>query len=148
MPIACSILLAEFPLGALPQQPISLPSGPEIGALRIATLVVLFLAISGGSLLATIHRRGRVPPAFVALAHAALGATAFVLLVVDIARGAASTGPLAALACLTLTVLGAFVLFAMRLMAKKPPGRLIAVHAAFGLLAFLILLITTLGSSA
>ncbi len=126
----------------LAQQLIPTPDVPEPDAARMVALVLLFLAMSGGAVLATMHVRGRVPPWPFVLVHGALGLGALTATFIDLKRDeAVRTMPMVAFGCLLVTALGAFTFFALRLMKKKVPIPLIGAHAAFAVTAFIVLLV-------
>jgi len=107
---------------------------------RIANLSLLAVAILGGVVLAALHRRGRVPPWYLAAGHGSVGVAALVVLGVDLYADPFSTLEISALVCLVFTAATAFVFFALRLMRKKVPLPLIALHGSLAVVGSVLLL--------
>lgn len=103
-------------------------------------LIVFAVAAVGGLVLAAHVLRGKFAPWALSLLHAALGATGLVLLVVLLARGAASRPVVTGLAVLLLAALGGFFLASFHLRRKLPPRAVVVIHAGVAVAGFLMLL--------
>ena len=103
-------------------------------------LLVFAIAAMGGLVLATHVLRGRMAPWAISIAHALLGATGLVLLVVIALQGAAPARVTAALGILVLAALGGFFLASLHLRGKIAPKAAVFIHAGVAVVGFLTLL--------
>lgn len=103
-------------------------------------LLIFAIAAVGGLVLAASVLRGRLAPWALSVAHALLGATGLVLLVVVVLR---DTGPgrvSAALGLLVFAALGGFYLAWIHLRGTIAPKMVVFIHAGVAVAGFLTLL--------
>ena len=102
-------------------------------------LIVFAIAAMGGLFLAAHVLRGRLAPWAVSVAHALLGATGLVLLILTVMQGAPARVT-AALCVLALAAVGGFYLASIHLRGKIAPKAVVFVHAGVAVIGFLTLL--------
>lgn len=105
------------------------------------------VAAAGGLLMVILRVRNNAnPPLGIAFLHGALAATALVILLLQVANGAASgTMPLAAVGLFVLAALGGFGLIAMHLSGRTIPLSGVAIHAIAAVVGVLLLAAVVLG---
>jgi len=105
------------------------------------------VAAAGGLLMVILRVRSSAnPPLALALLHGALAATALVILLLQVANGAASgTMPTASLGLFVLAALGGFLLISMHLSGRTIPLSVVGIHASAAVVAFLLLAAVVLG---
>lgn len=103
-------------------------------------LLVFAIAALGGLILAASVLRGKLAPWALSVAHALLGATGLVLLVLTVLKGAAPGRVTAALALLILAALGGFYLASLHLRKTIAPKAVVFIHASVAVAGFLTLL--------
>ena len=103
-------------------------------------LIVFAIAALGGLLLAASVLRGHLAPWALSIAHALLGATGLVLLVLAVLRGAPGTRAMAALAILVVAALGGFYLASLHAKKAIAPKVVVLLHAGLAVTGFLVLL--------
>ncbi|RZA20061.1 MAG: hypothetical protein EOP93_06990 [Lysobacteraceae bacterium] len=103
-------------------------------------LLVFAIAAIGGLLLATSVLRGKLAPWALSIAHALLGATGLVMLVLVVLQGATPARVAAALGLLVAAALGGFYLASIHLRGKVAPKAIVFVHAGAAVTGFLVLL--------
>ena len=108
--------------------------------LLLYALLIFAIAALGGLILAANVLGGRLAPWALSIAHALLGATGLVLLVVIFLQGAAPARVTAALGLLVLAALGGFYLASIHLRKKVAPKTVVFVHAGVAVAGFLTLL--------
>ena len=106
-------------------------------------LIVFAVAAVGGLLLASSVLRGRLAPWALSLAHAGLGVTGLVMLIIVVMKGASGQVS-AALGLLVLAALGGFFLASIHLKGQIAPKAIVAVHATVAVAGFLTLLTAAL----
>lgn len=106
--------------------------------LKIA-LLVFFIGAMGGMVLASFVLRGRLAPWAVSIAHALIGATGIVLLLLTVVQGTGTPRATAALCLFALAALGGFYLASIHLRGKVAPRAVVFVHASVAIIAFLTL---------
>lgn len=109
-------------------------------------LLILAIAALGGLVLASHVLRGRMAPWAVSVAHALLGATGLVLLIVILLNGSAPARVTAALGLLVLAALGGFFLASFHLRGKIAPKGAVFAHAGIAVVGFLTLLSAVLAA--
>lgn len=108
-------------------------------------LIVFAVAAVGGLILASSVLRGRLAPWALSIAHALLGATGLVLLIVTVLQGATAGRVTAALGLLVIAALGGFYLASIHLRGKVAPKAVVFIHAGIAVAGFLTLLSAVLG---
>jgi len=105
------------------------------------------VAAAGGLLMVVLRvRTDANPPLGIALLHGALAATALVILLLQVANGAATgTMPTTSLGLFVLAALGGFALITMHLSGRKIPLSVVGIHASVAVIAFLLLAAVVLG---
>lgn len=103
-------------------------------------LLIFAIAALGGMVLAASVLRGRLAPWVVSIAHALLGASGLVVLVMVVLQGAAPARVTAALAILVLAALGGFYLASLHARKQVAPKVVVFVHAGVAVAGFLTLL--------
>ncbi len=110
-------------------------------------LVLFAIAALGGLTLAVLRLRGRADlPLGLAIVHGLVAAAGLIALIIAIV-GATVAGGLskAALVLFIIAALGGFVLITSHLRTKNVPVPLMLVHAVVAVVAFVLLLVTTVG---
>jgi hypothetical protein len=105
------------------------------------------VAAAGGVLMVLLRVRNQAnPPLGIALLHGALAATALVLLLLQVANGAATgTLPWASTGLFVVAALGGFVLLSIHLSGRTIPLSVVGIHATVAVLGFLLLAAVVLG---
>lgn len=107
--------------------------------LALSAAVVVTLAVAAGATLAWLHlRRARVPFA-AGLAHAATATAGLVLLAAAVWAESQPIAVNSALLCLALSLVGGIFVLLFRLQGDAPPGFMVALHGAMGVLAAVLL---------
>jgi hypothetical protein len=109
-------------------------------------LLIFAVAAVGGMILATSVLRGRLAPWALSAAHALLGATGLVLLIMITLQGAGTARVTAALGVLVVAALGGFYLASIHLRRKVAPKAVVFVHAGVAVAGFLTLLSAVLAA--
>ncbi|MBF6024424.1 hypothetical protein [Lysobacter niastensis] len=109
-------------------------------------LLVFAIAALGGLVLASHVLRGRLAPWAISIAHALLGASGLVLLILIALQGGAPARVTAALGILVLAALGGFYLASIHLRGKIAPKAVVFVHAGVAVVGFLTLLSAVLAA--
>jgi len=107
----------------------------------IAAAVLFAVAALGGLTMAYIYfKKDRNPPVALAVLHGVLAATALVILM-RVVLQASHGGPVAwALGLFTVAALGGFFLFSYHIRGQRLPSRVVVIHAAVAVAAFVVLL--------
>jgi hypothetical protein len=114
--------------------------------LKIA-VVLLAIGAVGGLVMAANIFSGKKAPWPLSILHALLGATALILILLNVLNGA--TGTLtAALVALAVAAVGGFVLASFHVKDTLAPKGLIVIHALVAVAGFLLLLGAVFGSAA
>lgn len=103
-------------------------------------LLIFAIGALGGLIMAMSVLRGRLAPWALSIAHALLGATGLVILVLVVLQGAAPGRVTAALGLLVLAALGGFYLASIHLRKKIAPKAVVFIHAGVAVAGFLTLL--------
>ena len=105
------------------------------------------IAAAGGLLMVILRVQNTAnPPLSIALLHGGLAATALVILLLQVANGAASgTMPTTSLGLFVVAAVGGFYLIANHLSGRLIPLGVVDIHAVVAVVAFLILALVTLG---
>jgi hypothetical protein len=109
-------------------------------------LIVFAIAAVGGLVLASSVLRGRLAPWALSLAHALLGATGLVLLLVQVVQGTAAGRVVAALGLLAVAALGGFYLASLHARKTVAPKAVVFLHAGLAVVGFLVLLSAVLAA--
>ncbi len=110
----------------------------------IYAVLIFAIAAVGGVVLATSVLKGRLAPWAVSIAHALLGATGLVLLILAVLQGAGAGRATAALGLLVVAALGGFYLASIHLRGAIAPKAVVFVHAGVAVAGFLTLLTAVL----
>jgi len=106
-------------------------------------LIIFAIAALGGLLLAASVLRNKLAPWALSIAHALLGASGLILLIMIVLKG--SPGRVtAALGILIVAALGGFYLASIHLRGKIAPKVVVIVHASVAVIGFLTLLTAAL----
>lgn len=110
-----------------------------------SALLIFGIAAVGGLVLALHVLRGKFAPWLLSIAHALLGATGLILLLLTVLKGGAA--PLAAWSLIIFAVaaLGGFYLASLHARKRLPPKAIVVVHAAVAVTGFVLLLVVVLG---
>lgn len=101
--------------------------------------VLFFIALAGGSYVASIHFKNKFPSPKVALIHGLVGSVALILLIGIMSMNQDFT--LAPALCLfVIVILGGLFLFSFRNKKSGPPKPVIIIHGSLAVLAFSTLL--------
>lgn len=103
-------------------------------------LLIFAIGALGGLIMAMSVLRGRLAPWALSIAHALLGATGLVILVLVVLQGAVPSRVTAALGLLVLAALGGFYLASIHLRKKIAPKAVVFIHAGVAVAGFLTLL--------
>lgn len=103
-------------------------------------LVIFAIAALGGLVLAASVLRDKLAPWALSVAHALLGATGLVLLIVLLVQGDAPRRVLIGFVVLLVAALGGFFLASFHLRKKVPPKAVVVLHAGLAVAGFLTLL--------
>jgi hypothetical protein len=103
-------------------------------------LIVFAIAAVGGLLLASSVLRGKLAPWALSIAHALLGATGLILLIVTVLQGSTPGRVAAALGLLVVAALGGFYLASLHLRGTVAPKAVVFIHAGVAVAGFLTLL--------
>ncbi len=103
-------------------------------------LIVFAIAAVGGLTLAASVLRGRLAPWALSVAHAALGATGLVLLLVIVTQAASAARITAALGLFVVAALGGFYLASLHWRGIVAPRAVVFVHGGVAVAGFLTLL--------
>ena len=106
-------------------------------------LMIFAIAAVGGLLLAASVLRGKLAPWALSVAHALLGASGLVMLILIVMKGA-SNRVSAALGLLVVAALGGFYLASIHMRGKVAPRTVVFIHASVAVLGFLTLLTAVL----
>ncbi len=107
-------------------------------------LVLFAIAAVGGLILAVIRFRGQpYPPLGLAVVHGLFAAAGLVALIAGVAQGHAPSRATIALILFIVAALGGFVLFFTHLRKTALPKALIVIHALVAVVAFIILLVSS-----
>lgn len=110
-------------------------------------LVLFAIAAVGGLIMAVGRFKGTPnPPMPLALAHGGAAAIGLVLLILSVLGSSAGGLGTVALVLFLIAALGGFTLFAHHLKKKPLPVWLMVLHAGVAVVAFLLLLVGTLGA--
>ena len=111
------------------------------------TYAVIILAITavGGVLLAAKLLTGKLASWPLSIAHAVLGATGLIMLVLTVLGGSAAGRITAALALLVVAALGGFFLASFHVRGLVGPKSVVIIHAGVAVAGFLTLLSVLLG---
>lgn len=110
--------------------------------MTVTAVVLLLLAAVGGLYMATHIFKGRMPPAFVAVAHGALAATGLVLAIIAALAADAPTLLKYGAGILFLAALGGFFLVSFHLRKVPHPKGVVVVHALIAVVGVVCLLLT------
>lgn len=102
-------------------------------------IIVFAIAAVGGLVLAAHVLRDKFAPWAVSVAHALLGASGLVLLLLTLIQGETKQQVLAAFALFLVAALGGFFLASFHLRKKLPPKAVVVVHAVVAVAGFLTL---------
>lgn len=105
----------------------------------LATVVIAVAAL-GGLVLATSVQRDKLAPWVLSVAHALLGASGLVFLILVMVQGSAPQRVLVAFILLLAAALGGFFLASYHLRKQFPPRAAVFAHAGIAILGFLVLL--------
>lgn len=103
------------------------------------SIVLFSLAASLGLFLVVLGVRYRRRSAKIGFIHGGIGLLAFGLLIAQIVNGAINKYNNVAALLMVLTLIGGFLLFALREHNKPPPMVLVAIHAGMALVGLLVL---------
>lgn len=107
-------------------------------------LALFAVAALGGVVLAVIRFRGKpYPPLGLALVHGLFAAAGLVALIAGVAQGHAPSRATIALVLFVIAALGGFVLFFTHLRKNALPIGLVVIHALVAVVAFVILLVSS-----
>ena len=105
-------------------------------------LIVLAIGAIGGVVLALRVFAGQLPPWSISIAHALLGATGIVMLIMQVMEGSQDARITAALGLLVVAALGGFYLASIHKKGNVPPRNIVIIHAGLAVAGFLTLLST------
>jgi hypothetical protein len=111
-------------------------------------LLIFAIGAVGGIVLALHVLRGKFAPWFLSVAHALLGATGLVLLILVLLKGGADPKVTWALAIFVVAALGGFYLASLHLRKQLPPKAAVVIHALLAVTGFAVLLAVVLGVGA
>lgn len=101
---------------------------------------IFAIAAVGGLVLAAHVLRDQFAPWLVSIAHALLGATGLIILLLAVFDGNAPQRVVAALGLLLVAALGGFFLASFHLRRRLPPKAVVVLHAGLAVTGFLTLL--------
>ena len=101
---------------------------------------IFAIAAVGGLVLAAHVLRDQFAPWLVSIAHALLGATGLIILLLAVLDGNAPQRVVAALGLLLVAALGGFFLASFHLRRRLPPKAVVVLHAGLAVTGFLTLL--------
>jgi hypothetical protein len=110
-------------------------------------VIVLAIAAVGGLIMAARIFGGKMAPWALSILHALLGATALVLILINVMNGAAGT-LLTAFVLLVVAALGGFYLASFHVRKQLPPKGVVVIHALVAVAGFLLLLGAVFGTPA
>ena len=111
----------------------------------IYSVIILAIAAVGGLLLATKVLSGKQASWPISLAHAGLGATGLILLLLPVLGGTALPRSTLALALLVVAALGGFFLASFHVRKVIAPKSVVIIHAGVAVAGFLTLVSILLG---
>jgi len=111
----------------------------------IYSVIIFAITAVGGVLLAAKLLTGKLASWPLSIAHAVLGATGLIMLVLTVLGGPAAGRITAALALLVVTALGGFFLASFHVRGAIAPKNVVVIHAGVAVAGFLTLLSFVLG---
>lgn len=109
-------------------------------------VLIFALAALGGAVLALHVLREKFAPWILSMAHALLGATGLVVLLLAVREGAGGSAAQWALGLFLVAALGGFYLASVHLKKQLAKKGVVILHAGLAVTAFALLLVATFGA--